>query len=252
MGREAEQGADQAAGSSAEAVLEQVRQLALELQPKRGRYLYVTLDSALDRELGFDSLSRVELLLRLERAFGVSLPEQLLAGAETPRDLWRAVRVGKSVSRPALAAQAPAAPLDELAGVPHTAGTLPEMLDWHVLNHPQRPHVYLYGASDEPETITCAALADGARTLATGLQARGLLTGQCVAIMLPTGRDYLFSFFGILLAGGIPVPIYPPAAPVATRGSPAPPCRDSRQCRGGSADHGSGGAAGGATPPGAG
>jgi 1-acyl-sn-glycerol-3-phosphate acyltransferase len=31
--------------------------------------------------------------------------------------------------------------------------------------------------------------------------------------MLPTGRDYLFSFFGILMAGGIPVPLYPPARP---------------------------------------
>jgi acyl-CoA synthetase (AMP-forming)/AMP-acid ligase II len=29
--------------------------------------------------------------------------------------------------------------------------------------------------------------------------------------MLPTGRDYLTSFFGVMLAGGIPVPIYPPA-----------------------------------------
>ena len=31
--------------------------------------------------------------------------------------------------------------------------------------------------------------------------------------MLPTGRDYFFSFFGVLLAGGVPVPIYPPARP---------------------------------------
>jgi acyl-CoA synthetase (AMP-forming)/AMP-acid ligase II len=30
--------------------------------------------------------------------------------------------------------------------------------------------------------------------------------GNTVAIMLPTGRDYFFSFFGILLAGGVPVP----------------------------------------------
>jgi 1-acyl-sn-glycerol-3-phosphate acyltransferase len=28
--------------------------------------------------------------------------------------------------------------------------------------------------------------------------------------MLPTGREYFFSFFGVLLAHGIPVPIYPP------------------------------------------
>jgi 1-acyl-sn-glycerol-3-phosphate acyltransferase len=31
--------------------------------------------------------------------------------------------------------------------------------------------------------------------------------------MLPSGTDYFFSFFGILMAGGIPVPIYPPARP---------------------------------------
>jgi 1-acyl-sn-glycerol-3-phosphate acyltransferase len=210
---EGEQRTDQAAGVSAEALLKQVRQQALELHPQRGRSLRVTLDSALDRELGFDSLSRVELLLRLERAFGVSLSESLLASAETPRDLWRAVRAGKVAGHPVPVAQARAAPLDELAGVPYTAGTLPEMLDWHVLSHPQRPHVYMYGERDEPETITYATLADGARVMAAGLQARGLLPGQSVAIMLPTGRDYLFSFFGILLAGGIPVPIYPPMRP---------------------------------------
>ncbi|MBW1790264.1 MAG: acyl carrier protein, partial [Deltaproteobacteria bacterium] len=143
---------DQAAGDNAEALLQQVRQLALELHPQRGRSLHVTLDSALDRELGFDSLSRVELLVRLERTFGVSLPEQLIAGAETPRDLWRAVQAGKVAGHPAPAAQDRMVPLDELAEVPHLAETLPEMLDWHVLSHPQRPHVYLYGEHDEPET----------------------------------------------------------------------------------------------------
>ncbi len=28
--------------------------------------------------------------------------------------------------------------------------------------------------------------------------------------MLPTGEDFFFAFFGVLLAGGTPVPIYPP------------------------------------------
>jgi len=210
---QAEQGANQTAGVSADALLEQVRELALEMHPRRVRSLRLTLDSALDRELGFDSLSRAELILRLERAFGVSLPEQLLAGAETPRDLWRALQAGKVAGHPAPGAQAREVSLDELAGVPHTAGTLPEMLDWHVLSHPQRPHVYLYGEGDESESITYATLADGARAIAAGLQAGGLLPGQSVAIMLPTGRDYLFSFFGILLAGGIPVPVYPPLRP---------------------------------------
>jgi 1-acyl-sn-glycerol-3-phosphate acyltransferase len=211
--QEAGQRSDQAAAVNAETLLQQVRQLALELHPGRGRTLQVTLDSALDRELGFDSLSRVELLQRLEHAFGVSLPEQLLLAAETPRDLWRALQAGKAAGHPAPAVQARMAPLDALAGVPHMAGTLPEMLDWHVRSHPQRPHVLLYGEHDEPETITYAMLADAARTVAAGLQARGVLPGQSVAIMLPTSRDYLFSFFGILLAGAIPVPIYPPLRP---------------------------------------
>src|SRR4029079_13771634 len=48
---------------------------------------YVTLDSSLERELGLDSLARVELVLRLEREFVTSLPEQALASSETPRDL---------------------------------------------------------------------------------------------------------------------------------------------------------------------
>src|SRR5688572_29815668 len=49
----------------------------------------VALDSSLERELGLDSLARVELVLRLEREFGSSLPEQALASSETPRDLLR-------------------------------------------------------------------------------------------------------------------------------------------------------------------
>ena len=39
---------------------------------------------------------------------------------------------------------------------------------------------------------------------------RGLEPGQTVAIMLPTCAEFFATFAGILLAGGIPVPIYPP------------------------------------------
>ncbi len=214
MTEQTKQPSDQTIGLSTEAVLEQVRQLATELHPRRKHFSHITLDSALDRDLGFDSLSRVELFLRLERAFAVKLPEQLLASAETPRDLWRTlVSAGATARRGVSSRVERTVELDEMEGTPHAAETLLEMLDWHVLSHPQRPHVYLYGDEDDPEVITYAILADGARTLATGLQSRGLLPGQTVAIMLPTSRDYLFSFFGILLAGGIPVPIYPPLRP---------------------------------------
>jgi acyl carrier protein len=174
-----------------------------------GRPARVTLDSALDRDLGIDSLGRVELLLRAEREFGVHLPEQALVAADTPRDLLRI----------ALAVQGPAEAVDQAvrllasggdAEYPDHARTLPEVVDWHVQRHPDRLHIHLYGEHDTAEGLTYAALAEGAASVAAQLADRDLEPGEAVAIMLPTSRDYFFSFLGILLAGGIPVPIYPP------------------------------------------
>lgn len=190
-----------------------VSSLAAELHPRGGRRRRVELDTRLDRELGFDSLSGVELLMRIEQEFGVTLPEELLASAETPRELLQAVRAaGESApAQPGITVVPAEAP--EVEGVPARARTLVEMLQWHLDRHPQRIHVHLYGSGDEAEPISYEALYRGAAALAAGLQAKGLQAGQRVAIMLPTSRDYLFSFLGILLAGCIPVPIYPPARP---------------------------------------
>src|SRR5207253_6573405 len=75
-----------------------VQQLALELHPHKHQALTVTLDSALERDLGFDSLGRMELLLRLERTLGVRLSEQVLANAESPRDLLHALQGASGVT----------------------------------------------------------------------------------------------------------------------------------------------------------
>src|SRR5205085_4802575 len=73
-----------------------------------------------------------------------------------------------------------------------------------------RLSVFLY--EDQKETsISYRALWEGALAYAARLAEAGLQPGQTVAIMLPTSREYLFSFYGTLLAGGIPVPLYPPA-----------------------------------------
>jgi acyl-CoA synthetase (AMP-forming)/AMP-acid ligase II len=77
--------------------------------------------------------------------------------------------------------------------------------------HPQRTHVQLYGDTSEIQNVSYRDLLDGARAVAAGLRRLDVAAGQCVAIMLPTGAEYLHSFMGILLAGAIPVPIYPPA-----------------------------------------
>src|ERR1700730_2477073 len=45
----------------------------------------------LERELGLGSLERVELLLRIEQAFGTRLDDRVLAEADTVRDLLSAL-----------------------------------------------------------------------------------------------------------------------------------------------------------------
>src|SRR3569833_1945430 len=104
--------AEQTRRSSEQRLLAILQNLVNELRDGGGG---VRMDSHLDRDLGLDSLARVELLLRLEREFGASLPEGVLVEAETPH-----------------------------------------------------------------------------------------------ALLLATGREFLAAFFGVLLAGAVPAPLYPP------------------------------------------
>jgi 1-acyl-sn-glycerol-3-phosphate acyltransferase len=171
---------------------------------------YVALDSSLERELGLDSLARVELVLRLEREFAASLPEQALASSETPRDLLRFLLAG--AGQTPKAADRTVASLVQAEGVrpPDAAQTLTEALEYHAQRQPERLTVHLYEEGDE-KSLTYRALWDGALLYAARLAEAGVTPGQTVAIMLPTCREYLFCFYGVLLAGGIPVPLYPPA-----------------------------------------
>jgi len=188
-------------------LLEIIAGLIAELRPReRGA---VTLDSRLERDLGLDSLSRTELLLRIERGFGVSLPEQALVSAETARDLLLLLQHAGPAPAPAPVELQRLTQGTSVA--PEEAETLVEVLDWHVSRHPGKLHIHLYGEGAATEDITYLALKQGAQAVAAGLVARGVEPGDAVAIMLPTGKEYLFSFFGVLMAGAVPVPIYPPA-----------------------------------------
>jgi acyl carrier protein len=190
-------------------LFEIVGQLARELHPRSRRS--ITLDSRLERDLGLDSLGRVELLARIEKEFGIALPERVFSEVETPRDLARALTSARHPGAGATPLEERAPALDQVAGTPDRAQTLTEVLAWHVQEHADRPHAQMYEESGGGACITYGQLWEGAQRIAAGLQQRGLMPGDKVALMLPTGFDYLFTFFGILLAGGVPVPIYPPA-----------------------------------------
>ncbi len=201
-------------GPSAETMrlLAAVRQLSQELHPRGPSIGTITLDSALDRDLGFDSLGRVELLSRLEQEFDVTLSEQHIAEADTPRDLLRAVHSAQGRGHIPISQTVEDLALGQ-AAAPDGARTLIEALQWHVKAHAERPHIRLYSDHDDGEIITYGDLWTEAERTAAGLLDLGLGQGEAVVIMLTTGRDYFAGFMGVLLAGGVPVPIYPPARP---------------------------------------
>lgn len=92
--------------------------------------------------------------------------------------------------------------------------TLLELVELHLRLHPQQPHIHLILDDEQERVLTFEELSRGAAEVAGGL-ARHDVAGQTVAIMLPTGADFFFALLGVLRAGGIPVPIYPPANPAA-------------------------------------
>ena len=190
-----------------------VSRLMAELHPEAASRLDITLDSRLDRDLGLDSLARMELLARLEQAFAVRLPEKVLAAAETPRDLLRHLGAAPTATATVAAMGRPAdfGPAGPTAEV-HAAETLVEVLEGHAAAHPEAVHLLvLQGEEERP--VSYGELREKARQVAGLLQALALEPGDTVAIMLPTGIDYFFCFFGVLYAGGVPVPLYPPARP---------------------------------------
>ncbi|MGB5965146.1 MAG: AMP-binding protein [Sulfurimonadaceae bacterium] len=197
---------------STEKLLEVVEKLVAEVRPTHVD-INITLDSTFDKELGLDSLSRVELISRIEAAFKLSLPDRTFAEAESGRDLLRVLTSLKPELTEVTPFVTPAARRSATAELPDDIQTLIELLEWHALHHGDRVHIQLYQDDGKGEAITYSQLKSGAENVASTLQERGLETAEPVVIMLPTGADYFFTFFGILMAGGIPVPIYPPARP---------------------------------------
>jgi 1-acyl-sn-glycerol-3-phosphate acyltransferase len=168
------------------------------------------LQSSLERDLGISSLERVELLLRLEQAFQVRLPDAVMAAAVTLADLVTAVlRAEPRVAEPLPSRREPQGPGTT---APSSAATLVDVLYWHAERTPDRVHIHL--REDPEETpIRYGELLTASQRVGAGLRALGVRRGDTVAIMLRTETAFFPAFFGTLMAGAVPVPIYPPFRP---------------------------------------
>jgi 1-acyl-sn-glycerol-3-phosphate acyltransferase len=203
-----------------ERVLEVIRSLLEELG-SRGALPMLSGASQLDRDLGLGSLERVELLARLETAFGVRLPDQVVAEANTPEDLAKALLVApgaETLDDEAASALRAAITTQKLHREAEDTGvfsteTLLDVLRYRAMHDAERTHLLITEESEGKErsvTLTFGELYAAAQRCAAELARRGVPAGGRVALMLPTSRAFFVSYAGILLAGAIPVPIYPP------------------------------------------
>lgn len=205
---------DETPEHTAELVLQLVKDLVDELRQGQQPDAPLQLDCRFDQDLGFDSLARAELIQRTEKQFSITLPDQTLASIETPRDLVRELLQAVNHGNTSISEQViEQIQLDVVESAPEHVQSLQQVLDWHVKAHPDRPHLYVYQTADQVTEISYRTVRDRALQIANGLIEQDIAPGECVAIMLPTSNDYFYSFFGVLYARAIPVPIYPPARP---------------------------------------
>ena len=191
-------------------LLKLIEELLHEMHPEQSHSQVLTLDSSLDDDIGLDSLARVELITRIEQRFKLTLPQRVFTEVESPRDLLQEIGASQGQQLEPDAGRAVELKIGKIEALPQQASTLVDVLEWHVQHNPDRTHIRFADDDVDPQSLSYRALWQGAEQVAAGLQQKGLQVGETVAIMLPTGPDYFFSFFGILLTGAIPVPIYPP------------------------------------------
>ena len=187
-----------------------VDELVGELQGS-GVHRAVGARDSLERELGISSLERVELLVRLERVFDVRLGDAAMAEADTPADLVALVRSAVPATRTRL----PEADTPSGAAILAAAAatTIIDALAWHADRTPERVHIHLRQDDGAEIRLTYGDLWTQSLEVAAGLSARGVRHRDTVAIMLRTETAFCTAFLGTLMAGGVPVPLYPPFRP---------------------------------------
>jgi fatty-acyl-CoA synthase len=75
-----------------------------------------------------------------------------------------------------------------------------------------KPEFLIFMDLKNKETrVSASQVLEKARAVAQYLMARGLKQNDKVVIMLPTGQNFAYVYFGVIIAGGVPVPVSQPA-----------------------------------------
>jgi 1-acyl-sn-glycerol-3-phosphate acyltransferase len=219
-----------ATAADEEALLLLIRELTAEIHPDWDREL--SMRSSLGEEAGLDSLARVELLIRIRKRFRVELADRSALAAETPGDLLRAIREAGRPSPPdpswtavtpaeagergpaeanGAAEAARAGKPGPIEAAPRRLPTLVHVLEWHAGRHAGHAHIRLLEDGEKvTESISYGELMTESEHIASAILSRDPGPRPAVGIMLATSRSFFTTFMGTLIAGGVPVPLYPP------------------------------------------
>lgn len=188
------------------------RHFLLELEADRA-LKEITLDTSFEQELGIDSLGKVELFRRIEKVCSLRLPEEAIINTESLRDLINIIPQSHTIEPSPTIINAFTPSLETAEVDLSSAQTLVEVIHSFAKHHPNRPHLYFQNEQGMEQIISYGQMYTEAQRVANGLVQRGIQKGDTIAIMLPTSNEFFYAFFGVLLAGAIPVPIYPPFRP---------------------------------------
>ncbi len=170
----------------------------------------IKLDASLQRHLGIDSMGRAELFQRVEKHFHVIVPDRLLVQAETLQDIANFLLEAKPTATKIERKSVETAQRDKSIIDMSGQSSLNDVLLKYGETTPDKRHIYFQNEDGEQEIITYGELLKNSLRIAQGLRELGLKENEAVAIMQPTNPGFFYTFYGTLLAGGVPVPIYPP------------------------------------------
>ncbi len=189
-------------------ILEVVREMLVETGKER---LAATVKptSSFERDLGLQSLDLVELVVRCETKLDVEIPDEIAEQSDNAASWAKAIQQG--IEEQSAKSEYRIVPPDSGAPPPPVnARTLVDVLNYQADASAGRIHLHLLEKGGGCG-LTAAQVLESATVVARGLISEGLKRNQTVAILLPTGADFFAAFFGVQMAGGIPVPVYPPA-----------------------------------------
>jgi fatty-acyl-CoA synthase len=70
--------------------------------------------------------------------------------------------------------------------------------------------LFFVNRKEQDHEVPMARIRERARLIAADLRGRGVRKGDRIALVLPTCPEFVECFFGVLYAGAVPVPLYPP------------------------------------------